>query len=155
MGDNKTYYVKYLDVAKLLKNKMIEIKNPATDSLVEYLGRTAISRAYEAVFLQVYYFIDKNLNTKYSDMKRLAKEYFTEKGIKISLNKHTVLGACIAVNYGEFYGHVYEQLRKARNDVDYNVELQYVDKDLILKEVDEYIKRAEIILEEVCRGENN
>ncbi|WP_457638959.1 hypothetical protein [Persephonella sp.] len=141
--------VRYLDVAIIIRNSMKATKKTADSSLIEYLGRTAIYRAYEAVFLEVYYYLENYLNIGYTEIKKEAKEYFNKKGIKISINKHTALGAYIAVNYGEFYGDIYEQLRKARNDVDYNIELQYVNKDVILKEVEEYIKRAQIIIEEV------
>ncbi|WP_457624243.1 hypothetical protein [Persephonella sp.] len=141
MGGFKT---RYLDVAQTLKSS---IKQTKDTQLKEYLGRAAVSRAYEAVFLEIYYYITDDLKVSYSQIKKEAKEYYKQKGLKIPINKHTAVGAYIAVYYGEVYGKIFEDLRLARNDVDYNLELQYISN--IIKEVNTYIKKAEIILKEV------
>ncbi|MDQ7056682.1 MAG: hypothetical protein Q9M89_09630 [Persephonella sp.] len=41
---------RYLDVAKIIRSSLKQTKHK---ELKEYLGRTAISRAYEAVFLEL------------------------------------------------------------------------------------------------------
>lgn len=52
----------------------------------------------------------------------------------------------ISINYGESFGLMYEKLRKARNEVDYYLEISI---PLDNKSVKEYIKMAEIIINEV------
>ncbi|NPA58781.1 MAG: hypothetical protein GXN94_05760 [Aquificae bacterium] len=113
----------------------------------EYLGRTVISRVYGAVFLELYYHITEELKISYTQLKKTAKEYYKQKGLKVPINKHTAVGAYIATCYGEIYGKIFEDLRLARNDVDYNLRLQYVGD--VEREVDTYIKKAEILLKEV------
>ena len=47
---------KYLEVAKIIKDSLSKTKD---EKLKEYLGRTAISRTYETVFLELFfYFIE-------------------------------------------------------------------------------------------------
>ncbi|MDQ7055003.1 MAG: hypothetical protein Q9M89_00200 [Persephonella sp.] len=121
---------RYLDVAKIIRNSLKQTKHK---ELKEYLGRTAISRAYEAVFLELFYYFTEDLKVSYTQMKKLAREYYKEKGLKdVPINKHTSVGAYVAVNYGEVYGELYEKLRKARNDVDYNLELEIFPLELEL-----------------------
>ncbi len=135
---------RYLDVAKIILNSLSQTKDKG---LKEYLGRTAISRAYEAVFLELYFYFTEDLQISYTELKRIARDYYKQKGIKISINKHTVASAYLSLKYGEIYGKMFEDLRLARNDVDYNLILQYVD----IAETRKYIKKAEIILEEVIK----
>jgi len=137
---------RYLDVAKIIRNSLKKTKNK---ELKEYLGKTAISRAYESVFLELYYHFTEDLEVPYTQMKKIAEEYYKQKGLKVAINKHTAVGAYVAVNYGEVYGELYEKLRKARNDVDYNLELEIFPFGIGIDEVSDYIKRAEIILNEV------
>ena len=141
---------KYLEVAKIIKKQMLQTEDR---ELKEYLGRTAISRAYEAVFLEIYYYFTEDLNVPYTEMKKIAKEYFKEKGIKPlpSINKHTATSAYLAVKYGEIFGKMYEDLRKARNDVDYYINLQYLNIKVVDKEVSDYIKISEVIINEVIK----
>ena len=135
---------KYLEVAKIIKNSISQTKD---EKLKEYLARTAISRAYEAVFLELFYYFTEDLKISYTELKTIAKDYYKQKGIKISINKHTVVGAYMSLKYGEIYGKMFEDLRLARNDVDYNLILQYVD----IAETRKYIKKAEIISQEVIK----
>lgn len=136
---------RYLDVAKIILNSISqtdkELKKDT--SLRDYLARTAISRAYEGLFLDLYYYFTDYLKIPYTEMKKVAKEFYKEKGVKIPINKHTAVGAYLSINYGEKFGLMYEKLRKARNEVDY-----YLDISIPLdnKSIKEYIKMAEIII---------
>ncbi len=123
---------RYLDIAKIILNSLSQIKDK---NLKEYLGRTAISRAYEAVFLELYFYFTEDLKISYTELKTIAKDYYKQKGIKISINKHTAISAYLSLKYGEIYGEIFEQLRKAKNDVDYNMELKFINEELILKEL--------------------
>ncbi|NPA52570.1 MAG: hypothetical protein GXO22_06715 [Aquificae bacterium] len=139
---------KYLEVAQIIRSSIKQTRNK---QLKEYLGRTAISRAYEAVFLEIYYYITDDLKTSYTQMKRIAKEYYKQKGLKVPINKHTAVGAYIAMNYGEVYGRMYNELRNMRNKVDYYIEIGIL---ITIPMVDMYIKIAEIILNEVVSYED-
>ena len=136
---------KYLEVSRLLRNFFIQVDDK---ELKEYIGRTAISRAYEAVFLELFFYFTEDLGVSYAKMKRKAKEYYKEKNVKVPLNKHTTIGAYLTVKYGVAFGKMYEKLRKTRNDVDYYINLDYVIDE---KLVDENIKSADIILNSVMR----
>jgi len=58
---------RYLDVAKIILNSLPQTKNK---KIKEYLGRTAISRAYEAVFLELYFYFTEDLQISYTELKR-------------------------------------------------------------------------------------
>ncbi|WP_457643571.1 hypothetical protein [Persephonella sp.] len=139
---------KYLEVARTIKDFM---KKTEDSQLREFLGRTAISRTYEAAFLEIYYHITDDLNITYTQLKSIAKEYYRKKNLKIPINKHTIVGAYIAVNYGEIFGRLFEELRQARNDVDYNLKLELFPFGIGIEEVSEYIKRTEILLDGVLK----
>ena len=139
---------KYLEVAKIIRSSLSQTKD---EKLKEYLGRTAISRAYEAVFLELFFYFTEDLNIPYTQMKKLAKEHFAKQKLKIPINKHTVVGAYLEINYGKLYGRLFEELRQARNDVDYNLNLQTFLFGIGMQEVSDYIKRAEIILKGVLK----
>ena len=139
---------RYLDVAKIILNSISQTdKELKKDfSLRDYLARTAISRAYEGVFLDLFYHFTDDLKVSYKEMKKVAKEFYKNKGVKVPINKHTAVGAYLSIQYGEKLGLMYEKLRKARNEVDY-----YLDISIPLdnKSIKEYIKMAEIIISEV------
>ncbi|WP_456384049.1 hypothetical protein [Persephonella sp.] len=138
----------YLKIAEILRDVMINSKD---EKIKEYAGRTAISRTYEAVFLEVYYFIEEELRLPYEVLKSNARVYYSMKIKKnIPINKHTAVGAFIALTYGENLGRLYNELRTMRNKVDYHIEIPNL---IDIKTVDYYIYIGKIVLKEVLGNE--
>lgn len=110
--------------------------------------RSVISRLYESLFLELFFYITEEKGYSYEQLKTIAKEHFKKENKKLPINKHTIVGAFLEINYG-ILGSMYQELRELRNRVDYKKDSITDIDEVVIKD---YIKTAKIILDGVRNG---